>query len=157
MANGMPELDDLLDQSLARSDDLDDLLRESVKMSDEDKAIKFLREKQKRGGLTKAERDEDEARIRDWESRREWDTKANVGVFNKTLCSCGGFAITWSHLMHMQHHKTSKVTRNVRATVEVAAVPNLIAYQVITVDCCEECARDKGWDLSQPPASVWTL
>lgn len=157
MNKGMQELDDLVTESVNALDDLDALLNESVKMSDEDKAIKFLREKQKRGGLTKEERAEDEARIRDWESRREWDTKANVGVFNKTVCTCGGQSITWSHLMHMQVHKEKKVTRNVRATAQVAAMPNVIAHQVITVDCCEECAEVKGWDLSQAPASVWML
>lgn len=157
MKNGIPELDALLEESTKREDDLDELMAESLKLTEEEKAVKFLREKQKRGGLTKAEREDDEARIREWEAKREWDTKANIGVFNKAVCTCGNVSITWSHLMHMQVHKEKRVIRHVRAKVEVAALPNQIAYQVVTVDCCIDCARDKGWDLNQAPASVWIL
>lgn len=161
MSNGMPDLDQLLSESVDKQsdgmDDLDALLGESVSLRNEEAAVKFLREKQKKGGLPKAERDEDEARIRAWESKMEWDTKANIGVFNKTLCTCGSATFTWSHLMHMQVHKEKRVTRNVRATKQLALLPNLIAHQVLTVDACEECATAKGWDLAQEPASVWTL
>lgn len=160
MSNELPELDDLLAESIepvSILDELDALLQESIKAVEEEAAIKFLRAKQKRGGVSKEERDADEARIREWEARREWDTKANIGVFNKTECSCGSMTLTWSHLMHEQVHKEKRVTRSVRATAQIATLPNVTAYQVISVEACTACAGSKGWDLSQPPATVWVL
>lgn len=159
MTNGMPDLDQLLheSQSISLDNELDALLGESVKLREEEAAVKFLREKSKKGGLSKAERDEDEARIRAWETKMEWDTKANIGVFNKTVCTCGSATLTWSHLMHAQVHKEKKVTRTVRATAQVALLPNQIAHQVIAVEACADCAATKGWDLNQAPASVWML
>lgn len=162
------ELDDLLEQSTAKPpkasapvpvilDELQDLLDESLALKQEEAAIKFLREKQKRGGGTAQERAEDEARIREWEARREWDTKANVAVFEVRECSCGTVETIYSHLMHWQQHKEKRISRSVRAHQQIAALPNMIAKQQVKVDCCSKCAELKGWDLKGEATFMWSF
>lgn len=146
------ELDALLQtqaELLGIEDDLDSLLSESIALRDEAAATKGLREKLKRGGLAAAERAEIEASIRDWEARREWDTIANVAVWEKHECQCGGVNMYFSHVMHKQQHKEQSVIRYVATDKVLLDLPNLVAVQGMTTPMCPGCADREGFDLTK--------
>lgn len=149
------ELDQLLAESKPPRDELADLLSESMAIKEEEAHIKYLRERTKRGGLTAEQAREDEARIREWEAKREWKITANVGVFELHECSCGNTTSTWAGLMHAREHRTMKVTGYVRASAQIASLPNLVAAQIVKVDCCPACASKHGWDLDKEVDIVW--
>jgi hypothetical protein len=160
------DLDDLLTESVSLRakpkasslDDLDALLDESMQIKAEEAHVKFLRERTKRGGLTAAQAKEDEARIREWEAKREWEIKANVGVWEVRECSCGAEPETvWVGLMHFRQHREKKISSQVRATEQIASLPNMIAKQTVKVDCCKVCAGAKGWDLNGQVNFVWEI
>lgn len=155
------ELDELLAESKVAAssasglEDLDALLGESMALKEEEAHVKWLRERTKKGGLTAEQAREDEARIRAWEAKREWKVTANVGVFELHECSCGNTTSVWAGLMHAREHRTMKVTGYVRATEQIASLPNLVAAQIVKVDCCPACAGMKGWNLDKEVDIVW--
>lgn len=155
------ELDGLLTESINLrkpvKDDLEALLDESMALKAEEQHVKFLRERAKRGGLTAAQAKEDEARIREWEAKREWEIKANIGVFEERTCTCGQVETVWVGLMHFRQHREKKISSQVRATEQIASLPNMIAKQTVKVECCTKCASGKGWDLEGQVNFVWEV
>lgn len=135
---------------------LDDLLSESLAIRDEAQATKAMREKLKRGGMPAAERAEIEAKVREWEARKEWLPVATVAVFEHMSCDCGYFSETFSHVMHKQtHRQKSNLTRYVQATTVLPDLPQLVAKQHHEVSICAECATEKGWNLEQAIDIEW--
>jgi hypothetical protein len=149
--DGLEELNELLTVSTraATTDDLDALLQESVALREEEQATRKLREDLKKGRMSKAEKEETERKIREWEARRVWNTLANVLVWDRIVCDCGHEVLVFSHLMHMQEHREIAANRTVIAEETVPGLPNLIAKQTIEVPVCECCAAGKGFDLKR--------
>lgn len=128
--------------------DLDDLLNESMQMRDAEYANKANREKLKRSNLSREDRAEIEAKVREWESRNLWTPVANVAVFEQVICDCGFCVEPFSHMMQQQQHKNDpNLRRLVRTDAITLSLPKLVAKQISEVPICDQCAPQKGWDL----------
>ena len=162
------ELDEMIQQTAvsvvghplrreAEVDELDQLLAESVMIRDEAVATKNLREQLKRKAkMTGEERREIESKIREWEARNVWDTKAVVAVFEKVSCDCGFYTEVFSHLMHRQVHKhTPATTRMVVTETFDDGLPKEVARQISHVFICAECGPDKGWKMDDAEVMEW--
>lgn len=139
---------------------LDALLSESIAIRNEGEATKAMRKKLAAGGMQPTERAEIEAKVREWEARKEWLPVANVAVFEHMTCECGFYSETFSHIMHKQTHREKRdlsgnsLVRYVQATVMLNA-PKLVAKQYHEVSICAECAGGKGFDLENAVAIEW--
>jgi hypothetical protein len=128
-------------------DALELLLQESLQPAREKATLKAAREKMARGGLSKAERADIESKIREWESKLEWDMQANVATYLQQTClGCDNITSIFTGLMHRQTHKTVRQTQRwVAARVELAAYPNEVAVQRTTAPMCCLCGDDRGY------------
>lgn len=146
--------------------DLDELLRESVKAQADDRAIAKQRGMLARKNLSSEDREELEAKVREWEARRLWETLAHVAVFHRQQCACGSIHLHFSHMMLHQKHRTDGFAQRwVRETVfadtqtrkEVANLPNKVAYQNTMVPICADCADKAGFDLNAQDCLNWEV
>lgn len=137
--------------------DLDDLLAESMQAVAEDRGIARHRAMLARKNISSAEREELEAKVREWEARRLWETLAHVAVFYRQACACGQVHIHFSHMMLHQKHRTDPFAQRwVKETVfadtqtrrEIANLPNKVAFQNTHVPMCHVCAETAGFDLN---------
>lgn len=136
--------------------ELEALLSESIAIRNEVAQAKALRSKLARGGMAPSEKEETEAKLREWEARKEWTTIANVAVFERMTCDCGFYSETFSHILHKQtHRQKAGLVRWVQAKTIHADLPKLVAKQCHEVSICAECASDKGWDLENAVEIEW--
>lgn len=128
-------------------DELEALLQESLQPVREKQALRANREKLARGGLSANERKEIEAKVREWEARLEWDNEANVALFHRQTCSkCELTWTTFSTLLLRQSHKTKADTQRwIASSVELAALPNEVAFRDQTVGMCWNCCDSRGY------------
>jgi hypothetical protein len=131
-------------------DFLDELLHESLETARAAKQVKANREKLARGGLTKAEREAIEAKVREWEARVEWDPQANVALFTRRECACGMSHTVFSGFLQRQHHRTKQgVKRWIAVNEQPVRLPNEVAVQVAVTPICTSCSIERGFDLGR--------
>ena len=153
-----PDLDDLLAESqptaIAQAtgdllDDLDSLLAESVAAVNEAKAAKLARERLKRGGAY-AEKEEDLARIRDWESKHVWQARANVALFIQHQCACGTGNNVFEGIFRREEHRHMPGAMHwIKVETAKADLPNETVIQAKSTPVCNNCAAIKGWDTEK--------
>lgn len=125
--------------------DLDDFLAGVEAKAAEDKSIKASREFLKKGGLTQEQRRETEAKIREWEARRVWQTVANVGIWDQHVCeNCGHTHRMYSHVMAKQVHRTTGSPRMVMVEDWDETLPYLVGLQKSTTPLCIDCIEEFG-------------
>lgn len=163
------ELEELLSQSIAAPNDEDDavaekqgvedegepldtldaLLAESIAELEGKRKLRELRQRAVKPGLSTRERQEIEAKVREWEARIEWQDEANVALFTRQLCAhCGTVAFPFNSMLRRQSHKTVKSSMR-WITVEDLN-PHLPREAVLrdrTVPFCQVCAEDSNWRL----------
>lgn len=163
----MGDLDDLLLEppQLPEPDGLDDLdalLDESVKLRDEEREVKAARDRLKRryasgSGRTPEEIAEDEARVREWELRNNWEAVANIAFWERHRCTnCGRQQTIFRQLMLKQHHRTFPDTirwQQVDETVPDLPQENLV--EKWEVGMCTNCAPEFGFDFQEVPVGEW--
>ncbi len=144
-------------------DDLDALMAESIALREEDNAGKAYRELLKRGGMSKEDRRDIEAKLQEWESKREWQTLANVALFRVVTCACGQVHTVFGGMYYRQKHRTQiTTTRLVAAKIAAngeakpdAAPANEVIHEEIAVPMCAVCASAHGFQLSTSTKAVW--
>jgi hypothetical protein len=130
--------------------DLEALLTEATTAQRDAARVKEARERAKRGGLAPQERAEDEARIRAWEARNEWQDAANVACFERYRCACGRQQTIFRQLMRRQTHRHLKqgATRWIEATESLASLPSEIVVKRWNTPMCTTCAPAAGFDFT---------
>ena len=137
-------------------DDLEALLGEAKAAERDAREAKDARERVKRGGLTPAQRAEDEARLREWEARHEWRAVANVAQFERHRCACGRQQTIFRQLMQKQQHRHLRDSvRYVQVDAQIAALPNEILVQKWNTPMCTECAPRVGFDFKTLPVKEY--
>lgn len=159
------ELDALLADSVGDADsdlDLDDLLAESVQLRDEEREVKAARERlRKRGvlasGRTPEEVAEDEARIREWELRHDWEAIAGVAFWEAHKCTnCGRKQTIFRQLMLKQTHRQYPDTLRWQQVDELPSdLPQENQVQKWEVGMCTHCAGHFGFDFQSVPTGEW--
>lgn len=146
-------------------DDLDALLGESVTLRDTEREAKAARDRlRKRGagsGRTPEEIAADEARVREWEMKHDWEATAAVALFEKHKCTCCGRAQTiFRQLMLKQQHRIFPATTRWQQIDEIAdelsELPREIQVQKWETGMCTNCAEGFGFDFQQVAVSEWT-
>ena len=146
-------------------DDLDQLLSESIAIQDDKDNGALYRKQIAKGGLTKEELAHIEFKLQEWESRREWETVANVALFRYTTCECGAWHKHFVGLYYRQNHRTMKTAKRLVAakqnlndvvvTAQLASVPNEVIHETRHAAMCEACAGAKGFNLFQSKEADW--
>lgn len=146
-------------------DDLDTLLQESIAIRDDADNGALYRKQIAKGGMTKEELAHIEWKLQEWESRREWETVANVALFRQTTCECGAIHEHFVGLYYRQNHRTMKTAKRLVAakqnlndvvvTAQLAAVPNEAIHETRHAAMCCYCARMKGFDLTTSKEADW--
>lgn len=141
------ELDDLLAESQA-NDPLDSLLAESLEAVNVEKEAKAARERVKRGGQSVAQRQEDAERIRRWELAREWETVANVALFERHTCQCGKHSTIFRQLLTRQTHRTLRHSTRWQTTDKVDTdLPYEVVVQKWESPMCVQCSDIFGFEF----------
>ena len=137
-------------------DDLEALMSESLAQAQETAEAKAARERVRRGGQSPKEKAEDDARLRAWELRHEWEPAANVAVIEYRTCACGAHAAIFSQLMQRQVHRTMRASsRWQTVTSRSPSLPNEVIRKQVAVPLCLECLPKAGFDPAATPAAEW--
>jgi hypothetical protein len=137
-------------------DDLEALLGEAKAAERDAREVKAARERAKRGGLTPAQREEDEARLREWEARHEWKDVANVAQWERHRCACGRQQTIFRQLMRKQVHRHLRDSvRYVQVEAQVASLPNELLVQKWNTPMCTSCAPRAGFDFETMPVKEY--
>lgn len=145
--------------------DLDALLGESVAQRDAEREAKAARERLRRrgagSGRTPEEIAADEARVRDWEMKHDWQAVAAVALFEKHKCvGCGRSQTIFRQLMLKQQHRVFPATTRWQQVDEIADeladLPREIQVQKWEAGMCTNCASEFGFDFQQVAVSEWT-
>lgn len=125
--------------------DLNALMRESMRAGDDAKRVKEARKRLAAGGLDTAERDSTRALVADWEIKREWNATSNTMMLEVQHCAhCGSQHKHFVGLFQQQEHKTSKISRWVKASLDPELGKN-VKENVSHVGICATCAPLQGW------------
>lgn len=135
-------------------DALEALLQESLEPVRAKAELKELRARMARGGLSMRERQEIEAKVREWEARVEWDSQANVALFTRQTCACGTITSVFSGLLMRQRHRVQQNSMRWIMTAEVnPRLPKEVAHREMHVPMCYLCSlTDHGF-----PADFYPL
>ena len=146
-------------------EDLDSLLKESLEIQSSKSDGERYRQQLKRGGMSKEETALIEQKLQEWESRREWQTVANVALFRNTTCSCGNWHSHFVGLYYRQVHRTLPNTKRLVAakqnlndvvvTAEIATIPNEVLHETRETSMCAACAISKGFNIYQSKEADW--
>ena len=174
--DGLGELSDMLDEceldpptitmgegaGLPDLDDLDSLLNESVKLRDEAREAKAAADRLKRryasgSGRTAEEVAEDEARVREWELRHNWEATANIALWERHRCvNCGRQQTIFRQMMLKQRHRVFPDTVRWQQTDEtVDGLPAENLVQKWEVGMCTNCAGEFGFGFQDVPVGEW--
>jgi hypothetical protein len=162
------DIDELLREDMAPStkahkvetlDDLDDLLQESLELKAEANAGKGYREKLKKGKLPAEEKAYIEAKLLEWEAKREWVTLSVRALFARQRCACGQTHTLFKGLYYHQKHRTDKHAQRWVGAAEVgehaAGLPQRTMVEDTVTAICTSCSLLAGFDLFQAEAA-WT-
>lgn len=143
-------------------DDLDFLLTESVALRNEEREAKAAQERLRRrsaSGRTAEEVAEDEARVREWELKHQWEAIAAVALFEKHKCmNCGRSQTIFRQLMLKQQHRHLPDTlrwQQVDQLPDGVELPAEIQVQKWETGMCTHCAAEFGFDFKQVAVSEW--
>jgi len=135
--------------------DLDSLLEESVALQNEAALAKAAKARLKRGGQSRQEMLEDQARIAAWEAAHEWVAQANVAYFEQQLCKCGSHNLVFRSLLIRETHRHMQSAQRWRAvTLEQKGLPKETVLRDEPVGMCELCVSEHGYNINQ--AMAWT-
>lgn len=129
-------------------DDLDMLIVESMKEQKAHDAVITARRALKNSSLSKADTEALQARVTEWEMKREWDAVAAVVIFETQSCAnCNSEHSHYVGLFQRQLSRTNRNTRWVKATNMMnIGLPKEIKYQIAVSDLCIECVSTFGWE-----------
>jgi len=134
--------------------DLDDLLAESLEEATASAAVKSGRKRLQDSRISKREKDEIEAKIREWELAREWKPAAAVHIFNTQTCThCYSENSTYSGLFQRQIHRSSKIMRwvlDVNGSGSNDGLPKEHKSSSTEVTVCVECCAQQGFGALSP-------
>ena len=146
-------------------DDLDLLLAESIELRDDADSGAVYRKQLAKGGMTKEEKLLIEQKLQEWESRREWETVANVALFRHTTCACGAVHNHFVGLYYRQVHRTLKSGKRIvaakhqlndmRRCADTDAIPNETLKETRFAAICEACAFAAGFDVRGAKEVEW--
>lgn len=145
--------------------DLDALLGESVAQRDAEREAKAARERLRKrssgSGRTPEEIAADEARVRDWEMKHDWQATAAVALFEKHKCvNCGRGHTIFRQLMLKQQHRVFPDTTRWQQVDEIAEqyadLPKEIQVEKWEAGMCTNCAGEFGFDFQLTAVSEWT-
>lgn len=135
--------------------DLDSLLQESVALQNEAALAKAAKARLRKGGQSRQEMLEDQARIAAWEAAHEWSPVANVAHFEQQLCKCGSHNLVFRGLLMRETHRHMRDSQRWRAiTLPQAGLPKETVIRNEPVEMCELCLADHGYDIDN--ATAWT-
>lgn len=175
LASNFDDLEELVQEStrtitakqVKTIDDLDQLLSESIAIQDDKDNGALYRKQIAKGNLTKEELAYIEFKLQEWESRREWETVANVALFRYTTCECGAWHKHFVGLYYRQNHRTTKTAKRLVAakqnlndiivTAQIATIPNEVLHETRTTAICASCAVSKGFNLYQSKEADWNV
>jgi hypothetical protein len=146
----LPDLEDLITESSGSIPDLDDLLG-TAKAEAKDKAeAKAARQRLVKGGLSDREREEDLARLREWESRNLYKPVANVACFIESSCTkCGDYTYLFTGLMERQVHRHVATTQRwLKTDIIKTDLDNEVMVREQTTPFCVECMADVGFTFN---------
>lgn len=134
--------------------DLDELLAESVAEANASRDLKAARARLAKGGLSRAEAEAINAKVREWEAKLEWRPEANVALFERITCrSCARNQSLFVGLFQRQSPRSaSKAMRWVASRLD-ERLPREVAIRNRSTDICRVCAIDHGWSMSM--AQEW--
>lgn len=134
--------------------DLDDLLAESIEEATASAAVKSGRKRLQDNRINKREREEIEAKIREWELAREWKPAASVRIFNTQTCThCYSENSTYAGLFQRQIHRSSKIMRwvlDVNGSGSNDGLPKEHKSSTTEVTVCIDCCTQQGFGLLSP-------
>lgn len=129
--------------------DLDTLLQESMRERKQALQHKEDRNALRNGLLSSTERAESEARIREWENKNEWTSKAQVILYNVWRCQCGSKSMAVFHCFAIrQQHKINRFSERflpVKGADLPAQLPKESKEISHTTEFCQECAPNRWW------------
>jgi len=136
--------------------DLDDLLKEAVAAQAEKTAGERYRKALKSPGLSQAEAAEIQAKLREWEDRREWDSVAETALILRVFCkTCRTTKEQFGGFFKHQHHRTSRgLERWLSIPKPQGGLPKERAYRAVTEAHCPACLPLCGFGESTP-AVIW--
>lgn len=134
--------------------ELEGLLTESLEIRKAKTEGKETRERLRRGGQGHREMLEDQARLREWESKHEWKAEANAALFERQVCGCGSHREMFVGLLRRDVHRHMRTAQRwVAVGVALADLPNETVFRVKDVALCWVCAESKGWVMAN--ATEW--
>lgn len=131
--------------------DLDALLAES--MQEKQSRERIVKQKKLLASpppsMPKAELKAIEAKVQEWETKREWTPEAAVAMFESQRCNfCNSLSTLFKGMVQRQSHRQSRIDRWVR--VEPGLNNNLPKESKIleeSVGMCSHCAVVHGFSL----------
>lgn len=136
-SDGKVELDDMFD--------LNKLLNESLSAKSDQQKVKAARRKLASGAAEAEEREALAELVRSWELRREWKPVANTIMFEVQHCThCGTEHKHLVGFFQQQEHRTSKISRWLKAAEDVA-LPKNQKENTSYIAICAECCAAAGW------------
>lgn len=146
-------------------DDLDQLLAESIELRDDADSGAMYRKQLAKGGMSKEEKLLIEQKLQEWESRREWETTANVALFRHTTCACGNEHHHFVGLYYRQVHRTLRTGKRLVAAkhqltdmvrcADSTNIPNETLKETRFTPICEACAFTAGFDVRGAKEVEW--
>lgn len=139
-------------QALAPSDldsDLDALLAESLQIKNELALQKKKPQRIPKQMVSPEVKRAIDAKVLEWENRREWAPEAAVAFFDAQRCTfCNSLTSVFKGILQRQSHRQTKVDRWVRVD---AGMNNLLPKETKVMqeltDICSQCAVAHGFDF----------
>jgi len=149
-ATDLPDLEALTAEALDDLPDLDDLLHSAKAEAADKSAAKTARERLAKGGLTPREREEDLARLRDWEARNLYRAVANVACFTESSCDrCGDYTYLFTGLMERQVHRHVETTQRWLVVDKIKTdLDNEVRVTRQTTPFCLACMTEVGFSFN---------
>jgi len=136
--------------------DLDDLLKEAVAAQAEKTAGERYRKALKSPGLSQTEAAEIQAKLREWEDRREWDSVAETALTIRTYCTT---CRTWSSAFggffkHQTHRHNKTLERWLAIPRPQGGLPREKAFRMVEDKHCLGCLPLRGFG-PEVPEVIW--
>ena len=133
--------------------DLDNLLSEALAAQAERTAGERYRKALKSPGLTREEAAEIQAKLREWEDRREWNSVAETALTIRTYCTtCRTTTDSFGGFFKRQTHRNKKdLTRWLAIPKPQGGLPRERALRRVEEKFCLNClaARGFGKDVAE--------
>lgn len=134
--------------------DLEALLAESVAAQAEAGAVKAARARQALGKQSKEEQAADAARIAEWSARHEWQSVAQVAIFETVVCQhCDSATTIFTGLFVKQVGRNNQTSRRWLPPgpgVSFVDLPKQTAIRERAVAWCSTCIEEQGFDFLTP-------